>query len=124
MRYFEYTDVVDSLREFKAQIFQALAHPTRIAIVEALSDGERSAGALLGQLQVEQANLSQHLAVLRAKQVVSARKSGNQVYYTLRDPVLARVLNLLKQYFYRQLSGTAALLADLEGPKAKGGRRA
>lgn len=104
-------------------MFQGLAHPTRIAIVEALSDGERSAGALLGQLQVERTNLSQHLAVLRAKHVVSARKSGNQVYYTLRDPVLAEVLELLTQYFYKQLRGTAALLADLEQPKARGRRR-
>ena len=59
-------DVQDALRKFKAQIFQALAHPTRIAIIEALRDGELPAGRLLDLLQVEQANLSQHLAVLRA----------------------------------------------------------
>ena len=74
-------------------------------------------------MEVERTNLSQHLAVLRAKQVVSTRKSGNQVFYTLRDPVLAKVLELLKQYFYKQLSGTAALLVDLERPKARGRRR-
>ena len=86
-----------ALKSFKAQVFQALAHPTRIAIVEALRDGEMSAGALQAHLQVEQANLSQHLAVLRARQIVVSRKAGNQVYYTLRDPVLIQVLDLLKQ---------------------------
>jgi DNA-binding transcriptional ArsR family regulator len=121
---FEYNRLMDSLREFKAQIFQALAHPTRIAVVEALVGGERSAGTLLALLGVEQANLSQHLAVLRAKQVVSARKSGNQVYYTLRDPVLAKVLELLRRYFYQQVRGTAALLVDLEEPPARRRRRA
>jgi ArsR family transcriptional regulator len=114
---------MSSLREFKAQIFQALAHPTRVAIVEVLAGGERGAGALAAQLGLEQANLSQHLAVLRAKQVVSARKTGNQVYYTLRDPVLGRVLELLRRYFYRQVRGTAALLADLEEPPARRRRR-
>ena len=123
MRDFEYTEIVNSLREFKAQIFQALAHPTRIAVVEALTAGECSAGALLALLEIEQANLSQHLAVLRTKQVVSARKSGNQVYYSLRDPVLGRVLELLRQYFYRQVRGTAALLADLEEPPVRRPRR-
>lgn len=101
------------LRQFKAHIFQALAHPTRIAIVEALRDGELGAGALLTQLQIEQANLSQHLAILRARQVVVSRKAGNQVYYTLRDPVLIRVLDLLKQYFNAHLHETAALLEEM-----------
>jgi DNA-binding transcriptional ArsR family regulator len=101
------------LRQFKAQIFQALSHPSRIAIVEALRDGEVGAGTLLAQLQVEQANLSQHLAVLRAKQVVVSRKAGNQAFYSLRDPVLIEVLDLLKQYFNAQLNETAALLDQL-----------
>jgi len=98
------------LRVFKAEIFQALAHPTRVAIVEALRDGEVSAGGLLTYVQVEPANLSQHLAVLRTKQVVSSRKAGNQVYYTLRNPVLIDVLDLLKQYFNTHLQESAALL--------------
>ena len=81
------------LRAFKAEIFRALAHPTRIAIVEALRHGEVSAGALLAQLAVEQANLSQHLAILRAKQIVVGRKAGNQVYYSIRHLVLIDVLD-------------------------------
>ena len=107
------------LRLFKAQVFQALAHPTRIAIVEALREGEVSASALLVHLNVEQANLSQHLAVLRTKQVVVGRKVGNQVYYTLRDPVLIPVLDLLKQYFNAQLQQTVAMLDEMnpsDGP--------
>ena len=67
----------DALRQFKADFFQALAHPTRIAIVEQLRDGELSAGALMERLGVEQANVSQHLAVLRAKRVVVSRKEGH-----------------------------------------------
>jgi DNA-binding transcriptional ArsR family regulator len=107
------------LRVFKAQIFQALAHPTRIAIVECLGEGEVSAGALLVHLNVEQANLSQHLTVLRSKQVVSSRKAGNQVYYTLRDPVLIQVLDLLKQYFNAQLQQTAAMLDEMRPEESR-----
>jgi len=103
-----------ALHRFKAQVFQALGHPTRIAIVEALGDGELSAGALLGRLEVEQANLSQHLAVLRSKQIVVNRKAGNQVYYALRDPVLLQVLALLRQYFYSHLNETLATLGEMD----------
>lgn len=101
------------LRLFKAQIFQALAHPTRIAIVEALREGEASAGALMVNLSVEQANLSQHLAVLRTKRVVVSRKAGNQVYYALRDPVLVEVLDLLKRSFNAHLQESIAMLDEL-----------
>lgn len=100
------------LREFKAQIFQALAHPTRIAIVDALREGEAASATLLADVGVEQANLSQHLSVLRAKRVVTSRKVGNQVFYALRDPVLAEVLDLLKQYFHAHLDETVAMLKE------------
>jgi len=106
--------VPDNLRRFKAQVFQALAHPTRIALVEALAAGEQPAGRLIEQLGLEQANASQHLSVLRAKQIVSTRRVGNQVYYSLRDPVLAQVLELLRQYFYSHLSETLGMLDEME----------
>ncbi len=107
------------LRQFKADIFQALAHPTRIAIVEALGNGEMSAGALIERLDLEQANASQHFSVLRSRQVVVSRKEGNQVFYALRDPVLLKVLAILKRYFYSQLSQTKSMLEEIEGVKKK-----
>jgi DNA-binding transcriptional ArsR family regulator len=100
----------DSLRQFKSEIFQALANPTRIAIVEALRDGEMSAGQLIEKLGLEQANASQHLAILRAKLVVVNRKAGNQVFYSIRDKALIEVLDILRRYFYSQLSDTVNML--------------
>jgi ArsR family transcriptional regulator len=101
--------VTDPLRRFKAEIFQALAHPTRIAMVEALRDGELSAGALVEKLEIEQANASQHLSILRAKLIVVSRKVGNQVFYSLRDTVLIEVLDILRRYFCSQLANTTGV---------------
>jgi DNA-binding transcriptional ArsR family regulator len=106
----------DSLRRFKADIFQALAHPTRIAILELLSNGELSAGALIEKLGMEQANVSQHLAVLRAKQIVSNRKAGNQVFYSVRDPIIIEVLNLMRTYFHAHLKESLGMLDEMEKP--------
>jgi DNA-binding transcriptional ArsR family regulator len=108
----------DSLRRFKAEIFQALAHPTRIAMIEALGDGEMSAGKLMEQLELEQANASQHLSVLRAKRIVVNRKVGNQVFYSLRDPVLIEVLDILRRYFSSQLTDTMNMLEEI-GPETR-----
>jgi len=107
------TRMQDALRRFKAQTFQALAHPTRIAIIEALRDGELPSSRLMALLKVEQPNLSQHLAVLRAKHIVVNRKVGNQVYYAVRDPVLIDVLDLLRKYFNSHLAETKAMLGEM-----------
>ena len=104
----------DALRRFKADIFQALAHPTRIAIVELLRDGELPAGRILEQLGVEQANASQHLAVLRNKQIVANRKEGNQVFYSLRDPLLTEVLDIMRRYFQAHLAEALAMLEQID----------
>jgi DNA-binding transcriptional ArsR family regulator len=117
--------VTDALRQFKSQIFQGLANPTRIAIVELLREGELSAGTLIEKLGIEQANASQHLAVLRAKQIVVGRKVGNQVYYSIRDHALIQVLDILRRYFYAQLNTTVNMLKEVarEVPKSRVGAR-
>lgn len=110
----------ESLRRFKAEIFQALAHPTRIAIVELIWDGELSAGDLIEKLGMEQANISQHLAVLRSRQLLVNRKAGNQVFYSVRDPILLEVFGLMRTYFQKHLAETLEMLAEDEqgtGPK-------
>ena len=104
----------DTLRQFKAEFFQALAHPTRIAIVEHLRNGELSAGALIERLGVEQANVSQHLGVLRAKNILVNRKAGNQVFYAVRDPLIIEVLDLMRRYFHAHMSEVLATLKAID----------
>lgn len=103
----------DALRQFKAGIFQALSHPTRIAIVETLRDGEISAGEIIEKLQLEQANASQHLAVLRTKQIVVGRKEGNQVFYSVRDPLLIEVLDVMRRYFQAHIEEAMSMLEEM-----------
>lgn len=109
----------DALRRFKADIFQALAHPTRIAILESLAGGEISAGVLIEKLGMEQANVSQHLSVLRAKQLVSNRKVGNQVFYSVRDPIIMKVLDLMRTYLHTHLKEALAMLGEMEKPRVR-----
>ena len=118
MRIFDISNIMkivqSLLRSYKANVFQALAHSTRIAIIEALRDGELSAGAIQERLSIEQANLSQHLAILRARQLVMNRKEGNQVFYSLRHPVLIKVLDIMRRYFQAHLTETIQMLHQIE----------
>jgi len=104
----------NALRQFKADFFQALAHPTRIAIVEQLRDGELSAGTIIERLGIEQANASQHLAVLRAKNILVNRKLGNQVFYSVRDPLILEVLDIMRRYFHAHMSEVLATLKAID----------
>jgi DNA-binding transcriptional ArsR family regulator len=107
----------DALRQFKADFFQALAHPTRIAIVEQLRNGELSAGTLIERLGIEQANASQHLAVLRAKNILINRKAGNQVFYSVRDPLIIEVLDVMRRYFHVHMNEVLATLKAMDRPE-------
>jgi ArsR family transcriptional regulator len=104
--------VQDLLRSYKADIFQALGHPTRIAIVELLRDGELPAGTIQERLGIEQANVSQHLAILRNRQILTNRKVGNQVLYSVRNPVLIEVLDIMRRYLQANLKETVQMLRE------------
>ena len=111
------------LRKYKASIFQALAHPTRIAIVELLRDGELPAGSIQERLGLEQANLSQHLATLRSRQIVVNRKGGNQVFYSLRSPMLGEVLDIMRRYFQANLAEAIQMLGEIEAESGSSSRK-
>ena len=102
------------MRKFKAQVFQALGHPTRIHIIETLADRELSVGSILTHVKVEPTNLSQHLSVLRLKNLVTTRKAGNQVLYTVRDPLLVEVLDIMRRYFQRHFEEAIAMHKHME----------
>ena len=104
--------MLESMRQFKAGIFQALSHPTRVAIVECLSRGEMSVSGLCEAVGVEQANASQHLAVLRNKHLVETRKEGNQIFYRLRDPLLGEVLEKMREYFFAHMNEAMEVLRE------------
>lgn len=104
--------MLDTMRQFKAGIFQALGHPTRVAIVELLSQREMSVSQLCEVVGVEQANASQHLAVLRNKYIVGTRKEGNQVIYRLRDPLLGDVLAKMREYFIAHMTEATEMLRE------------
>lgn len=102
------------LQAFKAEFFRALAHPVRIRILEVLADGERAVHDLQQALGLEQPVVSQHLAVLRGKSIVSTRKVGTSVNYALEDPLITDLLRTAREIFNHQLVGTRSLLKELQ----------
>ncbi len=103
-------DDPDGLRQFKADFFKALAHPLRIRILEILRGGPLSVGQLQEALGVPPSSVSQQLAVLRSRGIVSTERRGTTVIYAVRDPDLFQLLDVARRIFNAHLSDTIDLL--------------
>ena len=101
------------LGRFKAEFFKALAHPLRVAILDELRNGECGVNDLCARLGVEQSSLSQQLAVLRGRNIVSGRKDGLNVYYSVRDTTVFKLLDVAKQVFNNQLIDVKTMLSEI-----------
>lgn len=96
-----------------AELCQTLAHPKRLEILDAITKKERSVGELARMLNIPQANLSQHLALLKQRKLVVARRKGINIYYRLSDPKIISACRLLKEVLHTQLSEGEKLAESL-----------
>ena len=101
------------LSEFKADFFKALAHTLRISILDALRDGELTVNEISQRFDVEQANASQQLAVLRNRNIVVTRKEGANVYYSVSDKSIFKLLDAAKEIFNHHLVGVRSMLEEI-----------
>lgn len=104
------------LYQLKAEFFKTLGHPARIRVLELLSEREHAVAEMLPDIGIEAANLSQQLAVLRRAGLVTTRKEGSSVYYSLTSPQVADLLRVARQILTGVLSGQIELLEDLRSP--------
>jgi DNA-binding transcriptional ArsR family regulator len=107
------------LAAFKAEFFKALAHPVRIRILEILVTGDRSVQELQEALRLDQPAVSQQLAVLRGKNIVTSSKSGTSVRYAVRDPLIRELLDVARRIFNNQLIGSQSMLRELRGERSR-----
>jgi DNA-binding transcriptional ArsR family regulator len=105
--------VPGQLQAFKTRFFRALAHPTRIRILEILVRGGRTVQELQDALALDQPLVSQQLAVLRNQDIVVAQKQGLSVRYTLKDPLVGQLLAIARQIFHNHFDNTRGLLREL-----------
>jgi ArsR family transcriptional regulator len=104
---------MSELSYFTAEFFKALSHPLRIKILDGLRQGEVSVNELSARLKVEQTTLSQQLAVLRKSNIVVGRKEAQNVFYSVRDPEILRLLDDARRIFNNHLIDIQDLVAQM-----------
>ena len=112
--------IAGELQIFKAQFFRALAHPTRIRMLEILVRGGRTVQELQEALMLDQPTVSQQLAVLRNQSIVSAQKEGLAVRYTVRDPLVGELLDVARRIFNNHFANNQGLLRQLQRESRRG----
>lgn len=85
----------DKINILQADICKALAHPTRIEILNLLRDGERCVCEIFPELKVEQPNVSRHLSILKKEGILSSRKDGLKVIYRVNDDRIFQILDII-----------------------------
>lgn len=83
--------------EEKARLMKALAHPTRLFIVDELAGGERCVSELQGLVGADISTVSKHLALLKSAGVITDDKRGLQVFYRLQTPCVLNVFECVRQ---------------------------
>jgi ArsR family transcriptional regulator, virulence genes transcriptional regulator len=93
-----------TIYELQAEISKTLAHPIRLAILHTLKDGEKTVNDLVATLGASQSNVSQHLAIMRQRQIVKTRKDGSNIYYRVASPKISQACNMVREVLLEQLS--------------------
>lgn len=102
----------EATRERVAARFRALGEPTRLKIVERLFRGEASVNEILEAVGGTQANVSKHLALLHAERLLSRRKEGTRTVYSVADPMLEKLCDLVCGAVQRDAAREAKELAS------------
>ena len=97
------SQIRDELYQLHASVCKGFADPKRLILINALRDGERSVSELCDLTGITQTNASQHLSILKSKGLVTSRRDGQRVFYTVTSPAINEALDLLRGVMAEQM---------------------
>ena len=110
----------DQMVELVARRFRMLGEPQRLRILQTLEAGERTVGDIVEAVAANQSNISKHLQSLYDAGIVSRRREGNSIYYSIADPVIFRLCELVCQSATADARAKLAELAPVKtSPRAR-----
>ncbi len=100
--------------EKHAEICKVFSNGNRLEILNALQEKEMTASELIEKTGLSKANLSQHMAVLKSRRVVLARREGVSIFYRISDARITRACTLMREVLLDQLKETGKVAASFE----------
>ncbi|MBM3234873.1 winged helix-turn-helix transcriptional regulator [Candidatus Poribacteria bacterium] len=104
----------NKIYELHAEICKILANPKRLQILNLLRNKEMSVNELASLLEIREANVSQHLTVMRQKGILVARREGVNIYYRIANPKVIKACDIMREVLLEQLEERAQLVEDIQ----------
>jgi DNA-binding transcriptional ArsR family regulator len=108
----------NAIYRMHAEFCKTLSDANRLLIINELSKGEASVNELVTRLELMQSNVSKHLAVMRERGMVSTRREGATIYYSLSDKRISQAIRLLMEAHNDQMEKKLALSAALRSSRS------
>lgn len=105
---FEKTNMYQQIFKLHSELLKSISHPKRLEIINLLREAELSVSEIQIMLDLPQANLSQHLSVLKKAGVVKMRRDGKQIFYELADNKFIKASDLMREILISRYKGTKA----------------
>lgn len=113
----------DTLLEFVARRFRMLGEPQRLRILQVLEEREKTVGEIVDALNGSQPNISKHLQALNDAGLVSRRREGNRIVYSISDPVVFKLCELVCRSAAEEARDRLENLAEVEQPAVRRSKR-
>jgi len=103
--------------ELHANMCKTLANAKRLQILDLLRHGEMSVNELASEMEVREANVSQHLALMRQNGILSTRREGVTIYYRVTNPKVMQAYDIMTELLYEQVLADAKLVEEIHDRK-------
>ncbi|TSA48208.1 MAG: ArsR family transcriptional regulator [Deltaproteobacteria bacterium] len=110
---------MEEIYELQADVCKIFSNAKRLEIINILKDGETSANELIERTGLSKANLSQHMAILKARGVILTRREGVNMYYRIANPKIIQACNLMREVLTEQIQEKGRIVSVLTGTPKK-----
>ena len=95
---------MNEIYKIHAEMCKVFSNPTRLEILNLLSDKEMSVTELIKKTKLSQANISQHLSIMKSKGIVISDRKGKNIYYRLTNPKIIKAFDIIREVLSERLS--------------------
>jgi len=102
------------LYKIHAEMCKVFSNPTRLEILNLLRDKEMSVTELINKSKLSQANISQHLSIMKSKGIVISNRKGNNIYYKLTSHNIIKAFDILRKVLAERLEKNRKILVEMK----------
>ncbi len=106
--------LMKELYKLHAEMCKVFSNPTRIEILNLLRDRKMSVTELINKTKLSQANISQHLSIMKSKGIVSSERDGKNIFYKLTNVRIIKAFDIIREVLSERLEKNRSILAEVK----------